>query len=222
LKAGSRKISGPVCSPADGRLAQSGPAANNQALQVKGQTYDLNELVYGDIQGLKSLSETDRRQWAWFATVYLAPHNYHRVHAPIGGRLLSIRYIPGKLWPVNQTFVGLVPRLFTQNERLVFSFESENGGRVSVVMVGALNVGRMTTRLWPELTTNGFARQCGSLRIQDFKPPQETRVSVGDELGIFMLGSTVVMAFDQEAARAHRFVQSSANEPILMGQSLLN
>lgn len=215
LKPGLRPLSGKVCSPADGYLARSAPAISGQAIQAKGLDYGLAEFVYG---------RTDIRagfEAAWYQTVYLAPHNYHRVHAPFAGHLKAIRYLPGQLWPVNVPFVARIPRLFARNERLSFEFELEGGGRAFAVMVGAFNVGRMTTPLAPDLVTNDLARQLGaSPRVTAFEPSRP--VAQGDELGTFLLGSTVIMVYDQAALQGLGIplVQAEGNAPILMGQSL--
>lgn len=210
LKPHVRPVQTSVCSPADGILSISAPAHNGEAVQVKGLTYRLDELVFGAQR---------KEQLAWYATVYLAPHNYHRVHAPVAGVVESIRYFPGELWPVNQPAVRTVPGLFVRNERLVFDFRLEGGGRCHVVMVGALNVGRMTSPLLPDFCTNALHRQLGALPREWTGLARSTKV--GEELGTFLLGSTVVVVFDQEAARRFRFVQTGKNAPIMMGRSLL-
>lgn len=193
LKSGIRPIIGPFASPADGTLVYSQPTEQGgRALQVKGIYYNLDELIYG--QGI-----TNQHDWTWYTTIYLAPYDYHRVHAPVSGRLTQIRYFPGELWPVNQTFVNLVPQLFSTNERIVFDFLLPNGGKVAVVMVGALNVGRICTPYWPEFFTND--RLFGSYpKTHDLgqNPPQ---VDLGEEIGTFMLGSTVVIAMDSLAEK---------------------
>ncbi len=130
VKAGMRSVQGKYASPADGTLVRSVPLIANRCLQVKGIEYNAAELAGGQ-----------ERDWAWATTVYLAPHNYHRVHAPFSGRLRQVRYIPGTLWPVNERFVSLVPQLFVKNERLVFEFELEHGAQAAVVMVVHLTWG---------------------------------------------------------------------------------
>ncbi len=215
LKPGLRPLSGKVCSPADGYLARSAPAVSGQGIQAKGLDYVLAEFVYGpkDVR-----ADFDA---AWYQTVYLAPHNYHRVHAPFSGKLRAIRYLPGQLWPVNVPFVARIPRLFSRNERLSFEFELSSGGRAFAVMVGAFNVGRMTTPLAPDLIANDLSRQLGaSPRIIAFEPPRA--VAQGDELGTFLLGSTVVLVYDKQALQGLGIplVQAEGNAPILMGHSL--
>ena len=128
----SRPVSGQVCSPADGILSISKGCEGDIAIQAKGLHYSLNELSLG-----RGRNETI--DFGWFFTVYLAPHNYHRVHSPVSGKLVAIHYFSGQLWPVNKPFVRYLPLLFTRNERLVFEIKTQ-AGRVFVSMVGALNV----------------------------------------------------------------------------------
>ncbi len=216
LKPGARTPVPPVGSPADGMLARSAACENGTALQCKGFTYSLKELVFGPTED----PEREKLDLAWQQTVYLAPHNYHRVHAPFSGKVTAIRYLPGELWPVNVPFVLRIPRLFARNERLVFDFEPDFGGRAFVVMVGALNVGRMVTPLLPGFVSNAISRQWGGARavVQRFSPG--TSVGIGDELGTFMLGSTVVIAYDRTALARIKLVPNEENRPILMGQPL--
>ena len=213
LKTGLRPADGRVVSPADGILSMSAPAQLGRALQAKGLWYSLDELVFG---------RDSRHDWqpCWYFTVYLAPHNYHRVHAPVSGRLVQAGYFPGELWPVNQPFVRFTRNLFCRNERLVFELETENGGRVYVVMVGALNVGRISARHIPDFVTNGSP----GVRVSpvNFVMEEEVFVQAGDELGTFMLGSTVVTVFDRKSAEGFSFYETSTSTPIKMGQSLLN
>lgn len=216
LKPGARPLHGPLISPADGYLAISAPCNHPDiAVQAKGLTYSLKQLV-----GLAP--DQKMPNFAWYQTVYLAPHNYHRVHAPFAGRVRLLRYIPGQLWPVNIPFVLRIPGLFCRNERLVFECDLETGGKAWVVMVGALNVGRMVTPLKPDLVTNTLARQLS---------PSEATVTVdqdlplGSEIGTFMLGSTVIVVYDAEALTGlggpEVMIKANDNKPVKMGQSLL-
>lgn len=215
LKTGARPLHGPLISPADGYLAVSASCEHpGMAVQAKGLSYSLKQLV--------GLSNNASPTFAWYQTVYLAPHNYHRVHSPFAGRVRRLRYIPGQLWPVNVPFVLRIPRLFCRNERLVFEYDLATGGKAWVVMVGALNVGRMVTPLKPELVTNGLARQMN---------PSETEVSVdqdlalGAEIGTFMLGSTVILVYDADGLSGlggpEVMIRANDNNPVKMGQSLL-
>lgn len=215
LKPGARPIRGPVCSPADGYLACSAPVIDGMAIQAKGLAYTVGALVFGK-------QAPDATTFAWYHTVYLAPHNYHRVHAPTSGLLTAVRYIPGELWPVNRPFVARVPRLFARNERLVFDFSLPGGGCMHLVMVGALNVGRITTPMAPEVVTNDLHRQLGGLGEQQKRLDPPRPVVAGEELGTFMLGSTVILIWDQAALKSTAFsaVQVGEKQPILMGQAL--
>ncbi len=218
LKDKSRIITGSYVSSADGRLVVSRALGlGEEAVQAKGLTYKIQDLTYG-----KGQLPPAPMNPAWYTTVYLAPHNYHRVHAPFTGTLTMLRHIPGELWPVNQSAVGFIPRLFVRNERLVFDFELVGGGRAWVVMVGALNVGRMMTRFRPDLVTNGLSRQFSWSTASHEAPPTlgPTAVKAGDELGIFMLGSTTVVILDQKAVSALNPKEFMSGQPIRMGESL--
>lgn len=216
LKGGLRHPHGPVISPADGYLAISSACEQPDiAVQAKGLTYSLKRLV-----GLPHLQDTP--PFAWYQTIYLAPHNYHRVHSPFSGRVKSLRYIPGQLWPVNIPFVLRIPGLFSRNERLVFEYDLATGGKGWVVMVGALNVGRMVTPLMPDLVTNALARQLNPSQV-DVSVDQE--LTCGAEIGTFMLGSTVIVVYDAEALSGlggpEAMIKANDNKPVKMGQSLL-
>ena len=216
LQPGSRSLGQGFVSPADGILERSEPA-NNQghAVQAKGRTYSLRELVFGS----KSTPETQPDfAPAWFTTVYLAPHNYHRVHTPCAGHVTALRYIPGRLWPVNKPAVLAIPRLFCRNERLVFDIDVAGGGKAWAVMVGALNVGRIVTPIRSEFVSNSASRQFGSNDVIEMGVSHP--LAIGDEIGTFMLGSTVIVVFDKKAAEALHPQRVDAPQTVRMGQSL--
>ncbi len=213
LKDGARPIQGEPCSPADGILSIAGQAVNNTAVQAKGLTYSLSELMFGDTS-----SDTDVKL-SYYATVYLAPHNYHRVHSPVAGVLQKIRYFPGELWPVNKPSVRWTPRLFTRNERLVFEIDTQ-GGHLYLAMVGALNVGRMVTPHLPDFASNESRLRLAKKGSQVFELPEGHKIVCGQELGTFMLGSTVIIAFDEQLAKRYRMVQAWSSRPIRMGEKL--
>lgn len=215
LQPGSREIAQGFVSPADGMLERSEPTQAGRAVQAKGISYCLKEFVFGGRPNQVPDSEFEP---SWFTTVYLAPHNYHRVHAPCSGTVTGLRYIPGRLWPVNRPAVTAIPGLFCRNERLVFDFEIAGGGKVWVVMVGAFNVGRMVTPLQPEFVSNGATRQFKSLRPLEMPAHQE--VAAGDEIGTFMLGSTVIIVFDKRAMELLKPRLVEVPAPVRMGQSL--
>lgn len=177
LRPGARPIAdAPIVSPADGLIAASGPIDRGSRLFVKGQPYEVGELL-GDPR------EAARYSGGSFAVVYLSPRDYHRVHSPVDGRISLIRGIPGDLYPVNSIGERHVPRLFVRNNRVTIVIDSEGSARVSVVMVGATIVGRISVSV-----IDAPAAPPGDTLID---PP--VRVKKGDEIGVFHLGSTAVV-----------------------------
>ncbi|MEZ4742578.1 MAG: archaetidylserine decarboxylase [Bdellovibrionota bacterium] len=215
LQPGVRPIDGGVVVPSDGYISFSGPTRNDRALQAKGHYYSTEELVFG-VQG----PESRKFDAAWATTVYLAPHNYHRVHSPVGGILREVIYHPGELWPVNPPFVQYVPNIFARNERLTFVIEWEPNIYVYAVMVGALNVGRISTRFNSSFTTNSAKRLLG-LGPSKVAIKKDQILLPGDELGTFMLGSTVVLVFDRDFVKKNSLIEINAKKGVRMGQSLL-
>ncbi len=215
LKPGARPVLGEICSPCDSNLRQFLPIQEGQLLQAKGLSYSIDDLLcLGD-------KEKSAFKPAWYGSFYLAPYHYHRVHAPFSGQLHSIRYVPGELWPVNETFVNLVPKLFCRNERVVFEMEHPSGGKAYVVMVGALHVGRIKVKEIDEFVSNDFSRQIrgAKTRVFSFSPSRD--VKVGDEIGTFMLGSSVITVFDDVFAKNFAFKKVSKSVPRKCGDSLL-
>lgn len=212
LKPGSRPTRSDLICPADGYLtcAQTLEPPGDQALQIKGLSYSLSELVFDEA--------SIRHPFYYYFHVYLAPHNYHRVHSPLSGAITGLRYIPGSCWPVNRPFVRYLPKLFLRNERLVFEMITPNGGRFYLVMVAALNVARIQPVIMPDFVTNDRIR--GKL-IQGFwQLERPIEVSAGDELATFMLGSTVVCAFEKQAIAGLDPVQTTKIRSATLGESL--
>jgi phosphatidylserine decarboxylase len=177
LKPGARTVShAAVVSPADGLLACSGPVDSGARILVKGKPYEVGELL-GDP------AEARRYTGGQFAVVYLSPRDYHRVHSPVDGQIGLVRGIPGDQYPVNSLGEKHVPKLFARNQRVVMFVETKGLGTVAVVMVGATIVGRISVSALPVPRVPP-----GDHTIE---PAQS--VSRGDEIGIFHLGSTVVM-----------------------------
>jgi phosphatidylserine decarboxylase len=183
LRPGVRAVDdrpGVVVSPTDSRLSGIGAVpADGRIEQIKGRAYGLDALV-------GSAEEAEPYRGGLHATLYLSPGMYHRIHSPVGGRIVGWRYLPGRLFPVNPPAVRSVPGLFTRNERLVVFLEAEGLGPVTLVLVGAANVGRISLRFSSLVTNRGAA----AVREE---PPEPIPVSRGDELGAFNLGSTVVI-----------------------------
>ncbi|MEO0336023.1 MAG: archaetidylserine decarboxylase [Pseudomonadota bacterium] len=180
LKPGIRPIGGDVVHPSDSKIAETGAVTHGQILQAKGWTYSVSEFV-GNSQLAESLVDGQ------FVTYYLCPTDYHRVHSPCDGNVKRVRHIPGTLWPVNPASVNGIAGLFVKNERVVFEIETVFG-MMALVMVGATNVGKITTSVGPQWITNLSAIK--SVREEDVQP--EIAVRAGQELGVFHMGSTVI------------------------------
>ncbi|MBI2603619.1 MAG: phosphatidylserine decarboxylase [Deltaproteobacteria bacterium] len=215
LKEGARPIQGDLCSPCDSILRYSQPIDRGQGIQAKGLYYPVNELLFAG----GPVDKTFRP--SWLCSFYLAPHHYHRVHAPFSGFLHSVRYVPGELWPVNDTFVKVVPRLFCRNERVVFELTQKDGGKAYLVMVGALNVGRMKVNAVNFFETNNLSRQFSNRGPKNFPFAHPRNMEIGEELGMFMLGSSVIIVFDDILSKRFPFKRISQGLPIKMGEKLI-
>ncbi len=173
-----------VVSPVDGAVSEAGIIEGGECLQAKGLAFPVAELL-GDAAEARAFAEGGS-----FATLYLSPRDYHRVHAPLGGAILGWRYLPGELWPVNPASVRTVRGLFALNERLVTWLETA-AGRCAVVMVGATCVGRLRA------TYADVVGESGSPSASEtFATPLP--VAKGAELGRFEMGSTVILLFGPE------------------------
>lgn len=171
-----------IC-PVDGAISQFGRIKGDRILQAKGHRYSTAALVGGD------LDLAARFEGGSFATIYLSPRDYHRIHMPCEGRLTQMIYVPGSLFSVNPATVRSVPDLFARNERVVCVFESTNGPFV-MVLVGATIVGSMAT-VWHGTVNPPRSRDICKWRYDD----RDIRLAQGDEMGRFQLGSTVVLLF---------------------------
>ncbi len=186
LKPGARPLAATdlVC-PVDGAISQFGPLDKDQIFQAKGHHYSTTALVGGDA------TLAARFEHGHFATLYLSPRDYHRIHMPCAGRLTRMVHVPGDLFSVNPTTARGVPGLFARNERVVCVFESDHGPFV-LVLVGATIVGSMAT-VWHGQVN---PPRTGQLRQWDYAPGTVS-LQQGEEMGRFLLGSTVVMLFPQ-------------------------
>jgi phosphatidylserine decarboxylase len=172
-----------VC-PVDGAISQFGDIDDHHIFQAKGHKFTSAELVGGDA----SLAEHFRH--GHFANLYLSPKDYHRIHMPCDGRLTRMIYVPGKLFSVNPTTARGVPGLFARNERVVCVFESEEHGPFVMTLVGATIVGSMATSWHGVVNPPRMPRICEW--SYDTHP---VLLKKGEEMGRFLLGSTVVMLF---------------------------
>ena len=198
-----------LISPSDGRLDDGGPIDGRCTFAVKRQTYDVATLL---------ASETEAAWFAGgsFAVVYLSPRDYHRVHSPATGVITRVRHIPGTLFPVNELGVRSVPQLFARNERVVIHVRSDEFGRVAVVMVGAMIVGRIV------LAFDGPARPAigGAIAERSWLNGDSPRVARGDELGAFELGSTVVMLLERGPAGATELDARRVGQHVHFGEAI--
>jgi phosphatidylserine decarboxylase len=192
-----------VC-PADGTISQLGNIADGRIFQAKGQSYSTLELLGGDAELANEFSDGK------FATVYLSPRDYHRVHMPYGGKLRKMIVIPGDLFSVNGVTATHVPRLFSRNERAVAIFDTDIGP-MAVVLVGAMIVAGIET-VWAG-DVAPFSRKIQSTDYTN--PPQLIELNKGDEMGRFKLGSTVVLLFAKD--KMHWNEDYRAGSPTVMG-----
>ena len=185
LKAGARPIQSSLIHPCDGTLIESGKIYDQVLIQAKGKSYKLYDFI-PDNPWMENFKEGS------FFTYYLAPHNYHRVHSPLGCKVRWSVVIPGELWPVNSWSVKNLKNLYAINERVVTGLESDQG-RVILAMVGATNVGSISLAFDPGIETN-FPKK----KEKVFRQYPEARIlNVGDDFGVFHLGSTVILLFDK-------------------------
>ena len=211
LKPGARPLAqADLVSPVDGAISQFGPIEGDQIFQAKNHRYSTTALVGGDAALAAQFEHGS------FATLYLSPKDYHRIHMPCDGRLLRMVYVPGDLFSVNPTTARGVPGLFARNERVVCVFESAAGPFV-LVLVGATIVGSMAT-VWHGVVNPPRGGEVREWRYDD----QQIALRQGDEMGRFLLGSTVVMLFPAPPldfnpawapARAIRLGEAMANYP---------
>lgn len=188
-----------VC-PADGAISQIGKIENGKVFQAKGQHFSVEQLV-ADPQLAAPFKDGQ------FATVYLSPKDYHRVHMPFDAKLTETLYVPGELFSVNQTTAENVAGLFARNERMVCLFDT-SVGRMAVVLVGAMIVAGIET------VATGKVKPSGRLEIQQ----HDLDLKKGDELGRFYLGSTAIVLFEHEAmAWESKF---KAQSSVVMGERL--
>lgn len=189
-----------IVSPADGAISQLGSINAGDIFQAKGQSFSVEKLI-GDPQLAQPF------QQGQFATVYLSPRDYHRVHMPLTGTLTETLYIPGELFSVNQVTAEHIPGLFARNERMVCLFDTELG-RMAVVLVGAMIVAGIET------VVTGKVKPTGRLELNQHHVVLEK----GAELGRFYLGSTAVILFEKDKMEWEK--QFKANSVVVMGEKL--
>ena len=189
-----------IISPVDGFVSSAGKIQQNKIFQAKKFDYSLDDLIATDLEQAETYINGQ------YVTIYLAPFNYHRVHAPLDGQLLAARYIPGDLFSVNQATVDRVNGIFRRNERLVMHFRTDYGPIV-LVFVGALNVGSISTPWTGEI----LPRKKGIVEALDLSN-YRSNIKKGDLLGWFNMGSTVILLLPKNFCKL--------NENLLKGNSL--
>ncbi len=203
LKDGIRDIDADpfsVVCPADGAISQIGIVRDGDVFQAKGQSFSVEKLI-GDPQLAEPFKNGE------FATVYLSPKDYHRVHMPFTGTLTETLYIPGELFSVNQTTAENIPGLFARNERMVCLFDTEIG-RMAVVLVGAMIVAGIET------VATGKVKPTGRLELNH----HDLKLEKGAELGRFYLGSTAIVLFEKDKMLWDEAFK--ANSSVIMGERL--
>lgn len=207
LHPGSRPLDEDVMallSPADGVVHDCGVIERGATFRVKGQLYDVGELL-GDS------SIASKYDGGLFSIIYLSPRDYHRVHAPVAGTVTEARYVGGTLYPVNA--IGAhIPRLFARNERVVVHQDSPMHGDVVSILVGAVGVGRISIAFDEELVTN-----VGKAPVVHTYGNDGPHIDRGEELGVFHLGSTVVLLTQ---ARAKWKLTTDSGDAVRMGQAI--
>lgn len=198
-----------VVMPVDGTMAEFGSTKYDRLIAAKGQDYSLKNLLGGG-EDYKDFSNGD------FACIYLSPSNYHRIHMPIDGTLKKMIYIPGKFYSVNPTYVEAIDELFTKNERVVCFFDT-SAGPLAMVLVGATIVGSIATT-WAGVITPQNKRK---LKVWDYSNlEQPVNLKKGEEMGKFLLGSTVITCFGPN--KISFIPELKTNHPVKLGTKLAN
>ena len=209
LKPEARPIaqeSNTVLCPADGAVSQLGEVREDSIFQAKGRTFSATELLGGDTERARAFLN------GHFATIYLSPRDYHRLHMPLGGRLKEMFHIPGRLFSVNTATTNQVPRLFARNERVVSLFETE-AGPMALVLVGAIFVASIET-VWHGVVTPPTA---SGIRQWDYTDAS-VWLDQGAEMGRFNMGSTIIVLFGENVVSWDEGLGAGAN--VQMGQKL--
>jgi len=207
LKASARPLaSAAFVSPVDGAISQCGAIAGDEVFQAKGHSFSTRALVGGDAALAAQFQDGE------FATLYLSPRDYHRIHMPCAGRLTRMIYVPGDLFSVNPTTARGVPGLFARNERVVCVFEGANGPFV-LVLVGATIVGSMAT-VWHGVVN---PPRPGQVREWTYEMGN-IALAQGEEMGRFLLGSTVVMLFPKGLMQFNK--DWTPTRPIVLGEAM--
>lgn len=192
-------------SPADGEVYALGKLEDGTLLQAKGRPYRVQDLLGGD-ESLAALFSNGR-----YLTIYLAPHDYHRVHMPVDGHLSEMIYVPGNLFSVNRKTARFIPNLFARNERVICIFNTPKG-RVAVILVGAMIAGSIET-VWAGTVTPRSSRS-----ILKFNYDNGIFLRRGEEMGRFKFGSTVIVLTESQTLAFELSLESGSK--VMMGEKL--
>lgn len=190
LKPGARPLTnvpGAIACPADGFVSQVGDIREGQILQAKGMDYNVETLLGGNAQRAAPFLGGE------FATIYLSPRDYHRLHMPLAGTLREMIHVPGRLFSVNDATARGVPNLFARNERVVAIFDTE-AGPMALILVGAIFVASIET-VWHGVVTPPSSSQVQTWQYND----QPIKLARGEEMGRFNMGSTIIVLFGKDA-----------------------
>jgi phosphatidylserine decarboxylase len=177
-----------IISPADSLISAQGEIEASDALQIKGFSYNIRELLTEHI----SNEHIEKMIGGEFINFYLSPMDYHRYHVPMDMQVLKAIHVPGLLYPVNFKYLKKVPSLFVKNERVILECKDTNDKLFYMVLVGALNVGKMTLSFDERIETNV---ESSLEKVYEY---EDIHLKKGEELGMFMMGSTIVMLFEQD------------------------
>jgi phosphatidylserine decarboxylase len=195
-----------VTCPVDGAVSQLGKIDHDSLIQAKGHDFSLKALLAGR-DDLADLFHN-----GMFATVYLSPRDYHRIHMPVCGDLQEMIYVPGKLFSVNHATVYGVKGIFARNERIITLF-STDAGPMAMILVGAINVGSMET-VWHGLVTPPYGK---TIQAWDYRE-NPFHLARGDEMGRFNMGSTVILLFPENSCEWDSSLQH--NDPVRLGEAI--
>ena len=210
LKDDARKINEnptALCLPADGRVSQIGHIDDERLLQAKGHFFSLSDLLAGDEELVNTFKNGE------FATIYLSPRDYHRVHMPCDATLRKMIYVPGDLFSVNPFLAEHVPNLFARNERVICVFDTAFGPMVQI-LVGATITASMST-VWAGVIN---PPRTGEVKVWTYQGDSAIKLTKGQEMGAFQLGSTVINLFPANSVTLAEHLEVAV--PVRMGEIL--
>jgi len=196
-----------LCLPADGRVSQIGHIDDERLLQAKGHFFSLSDLLAGDEELVNTFKNGE------FATIYLSPRDYHRVHMPCDATLRKMIYVPGDLFSVNPFLAEHVPNLFARNERVICVFDTEFGPMVQI-LVGATITASMST-VWAGVIN---PPRTGEVKVWTYQGDNAIKLTKGQEMGAFQLGSTVINLFPANSVTLAEHLE--VDVPVRMGEIL--